>query len=48
MEADWAFISEAHPHPHHIYSDYRHLARVAEWGVSSDAGGDEEGSDGTS
>ena len=48
MEADWAFISEAHPHPHHRYSDYRHLARVAEWGISGDAGGDEEGSDGTS
>ena len=48
MDADWAFLSEQHPHPHHKYSDYRHLARVAEWGIASDAGGDAGGSDGTS
>ena len=44
MDADWAFISESHPHPHQKYSDYRHLARVAEWGILAN---DEEGIDGT-
>ena len=35
MDPDWGFASEVEAHPSLQYSDYRHLARVKEWSISS-------------
>ncbi|MGB1964403.1 MAG: double-strand break repair protein AddB [Candidatus Puniceispirillales bacterium] len=35
MQQDWGFASELVAHPILQYSDYRHLARVREWSISS-------------
>ena len=35
MQPDWGFASEVIAHPSLKYSDYRHLARVREWSISS-------------
>jgi hypothetical protein len=35
MQPDWGFASEVIAHPTLKYSDYRHLARVREWSISS-------------
>lgn len=43
MRPDWGFASEVEAHPSLKYSDYRHLARVKEWSISST--GDEQTDD---